>query len=164
MIVITFKINSMSLKSLNKRPHIQTDRKLNIAYLQFEKLIEALKDKSLPDSIVDSINASIEGLNSISDSAKDLRSQIKAKQSNLIKLLEKEIKIVPKNYYCSMWLSLGIGAIGIPMGVAFGAILGNMAYLSIGLPIGLGVGVAIGTSMDKKALKEGRQLNIEISG
>jgi ABC-type transporter Mla subunit MlaD len=63
-----------------------------------EKLIEALKDKSLPNSIVDSINRNIEDLNSISDSANDLRSQIKAKQSNLIKLLEKEIKIVPKNY------------------------------------------------------------------
>lgn len=152
----------MSLKSLNKRPDIQTDRKLNTAYLQFEKLIEALKDKSLPDSIVDSINTSIEGLNSISDSAKDLRSQIKAKQSNLIRLLEKETKIVPKNYYRTMWLSLGMAAIGIPMGVAFGAILGNMAYLSIGLPIGLGVGVAIGRSMDQKALKEGRQLDVEI--
>ncbi|WP_180957969.1 hypothetical protein [Psychroflexus sp. MES1-P1E] len=123
----------MSLKSLNKRPDIQTDRKLNTAYLQFEKLIEAFKNKSLPDSIVDSINVGIEGLNSISDSAKDLRSQIKAKQSNLIKLLEKEIKIVPKNHYRTMWVSLGMAAIGIPMGVAFGAILGNMVYTNLNL-------------------------------
>jgi hypothetical protein len=152
----------MALKNLNKRPDIQTDNKLNTAYLQFEKLIECLKDKSLPNSIVDSINTSIEDLNSISDSAKDLRSQLKAKQSNLIKLLEKEKKIVPKNYYRNMWFGLGMAAIGIPIGVAFGASLGNMAYLSIGLPIGLAIGVAIGSSMDEKALKEGRQLNVEI--
>jgi hypothetical protein len=37
-----------------------------------------------------------------------------------------------------------------------------MSYLSIGLPIGLGIGIAIGTSMDQKALKEGRQLDVEI--
>jgi hypothetical protein len=47
-------------------------------------------------------------------------------------------------------------AIGIPIGVVFGSILDNMAYLSIGLPIGL----ATGSSMDQKALKEGRQLNV----
>jgi|GEM_PF-2489638 hypothetical protein len=75
----------MALKNLNKRPDIQTYNKLNTVYLQLEKLMEVLKVKSLPNFIVDSINRSIEGLNSISDSAKDLRSQIKAKQSSLIK-------------------------------------------------------------------------------
>jgi hypothetical protein len=37
-----------------------------------------------------------------------------------------------------------------------------MAFLGIGLPIGMAVGSALGSGMDKKALAEGRQLDIEI--
>jgi hypothetical protein len=37
-----------------------------------------------------------------------------------------------------------------------------MGLLAIGLPIGMGIGIAVGTSMDKKAMNEGRQLDIEI--
>jgi hypothetical protein len=40
--------------------------------------------------------------------------------------------------------------------------LANIDYLSIGLPIELTVGVAISSSMDKNALKEGRQLDVQI--
>jgi len=34
--------------------------------------------------------------------------------------------------------------------------------MAIGLPFGLVIGMAVGAAMDKKALKEGRQLGIEI--
>jgi hypothetical protein len=51
---------------------------------------------------------------------------------------------------------------GIPIGVAFGASLGNMAFLGIGLPIGLATGIAVGSGMDKKAFEEGRRLDVEI--
>lgn len=44
----------------------------------------------------------------------------------------------------------------------FGMSLANIDYLSIGLPIELTVGVAISSSMDKNALKEGRQLDVQI--
>jgi hypothetical protein len=57
---------------------------------------------------------------------------------------------------------LGIAVFGIPIGVIFGASLDNMAYLAIGLPIGLVIGIGVGAVMDQKALKEGRQLDIEI--
>jgi hypothetical protein len=80
----------------------------------------------------------------------------------LIKLIEKEVKLVPKNYYRNLWLTLGMAGFGIPIGVAFGASLGNMAFIGVGLPIGLAFGIALGTGMDKKALAEGRQLDLEI--
>jgi hypothetical protein len=72
------------------------------------------------------------------------------------------MKLVPKDYYRSLWMTLGMSAFGIPMGVVFGISMGSMAYLGIGLPIGLVIGIAVGTAMDKKALEEGRQLDVEI--
>ena len=37
-----------------------------------------------------------------------------------------------------------------------------MAFLAIGIPLGMAIGIGLGTGMDKKALEEGRQLDIEI--
>ncbi len=76
--------------------------------------------------------------------------------------MEKELKIVPRNYYRTTWMVIGMAAFGIPMGAAFGASLGNMAFIGIGLPIGMAIGISVGMGMDKKALKEGRQLDLEI--
>ena len=87
---------------------------------------------------------------------------VKQKQSLIIKQVEKEHKIEPKNYYRTIWMILGMSGIGIPIGVAFGLSIGNIGLLGIGLPIGMAIGLAIGASMDKKALNEGRQLDIEI--
>lgn len=83
-------------------------------------------------------------------------------QTRILRLLEKEMKIVPKNYYRNIWLSLGMGAFGLPMGVTLGAIFQNMGLPGIGLPIGIGIVIVAGVLKDKKALEEGRQLPISI--
>ena len=80
----------------------------------------------------------------------------------MIQVLEKEQKLVPKNYYRKIWLILGMSAFGLPLGVVFGFALDNMAFLGIGLPIGMVIGMAFGAQMDKKAEKEGRQINMEM--
>jgi hypothetical protein len=59
-------------------------------------------------------------------------------------------------------MAIGMSAFGIPLGVAFGASLGNMGLLGIGIPIGMVFGMAIGSGMDKKAIQEGRQLDLEM--
>jgi hypothetical protein len=59
-------------------------------------------------------------------------------------------------------MALGIAVYGVPLGLAFGVSLDNMAFLGIGIPIGLAIGIGVGNGMDKKALKEGRQLDLEI--
>ncbi len=91
-----------------------------------------------------------------------MRTIIKKKQTRIIKLLEKEVKLVPKNYYRNLWLVLGMVTFGIPIGVAFGTSLGNMAFIGIGLPIGLAIGIAVGSGLDKKAFEEERTLDVEI--
>lgn len=61
-----------------------------------------------------------------------------------------------------MWLAAGLATFGLPIGIAFGFLLANMAFLGIGLPIGMTIGMALGASMDKQAEAEGRQLDVEI--
>ena len=152
----------MKIAGLKKRPEAETNEKLRETYLQFEKLLNELEKRELTDNIIVSINKEINGLNAIPGSDKNLRKQITKVQADIIKLVEKELKLVPKNYYRNLWLAIGLAVFGLPVGVIIGLTLHNMAFLGIGLPMGLAVGIAIGTGMDKKAQEEGRQLDIEL--
>lgn len=152
----------MEIKNLNKRPSIAGNDKLNKKYLQFEKLITELKEKTLVDTLVAIINDHIENLNTIKDDDKTLRKQLRKSQYNILRSAEKEMKVVAKNHYRNMWMALGMSAFGIPMGAAFGTSTGNMAFLGVGIPIGMVIGMAVGTKMDAKAAEEGRQLAFEV--
>ena len=152
----------MKINELNQRPGIDKNVKLLETYLQFEKLLIELRKRELPVELVVLINRDIEDLNSISNSGVELRKMVRKKQSRIIRLLEKELKLVPKNYYRNLWLVIGMAGFGIPIGVAFGASQGNVANFGIGFPIGLALGMAVGSGMDKKAFKEGRQIDLEI--
>ena len=136
--------------------------KLNEIFSQFRQLLAELENREIPDEIVTSINNDIDEINSITVIGNELQKEIERRLQRIIKLLEKNLKLVPKNYYRNLWMILGIAVFGIPIGVIFGASLDNMAYLAIGLPIGLVIGIGVGAVMDQKALKEGRQLDIEI--
>jgi len=57
---------------------------------------------------------------------------------------------------------LGMSSFGIPLGVAFGFSVGNLALLGIGIPIGMAIGIGFGTYLDKKAKEEGRQLQYKV--
>lgn len=120
-----------------------------------------MKKKELPEPIVTKINKGVDQINALSESEPKLTKQIKKTQASIIKLIEKELKLVPKNHYRNTWLAVGMAAFGLPVGVAVGASLGNMAFLGVGLPIGMAIGMAVGSGMDKKAFKEGRQLDME---
>lgn len=150
----------MKIKDLIKRPTITNNEKLIGPYTQFTELLKVLESKELPEEIINTINNGVDKVNSVSES--ELRKQLKKTQTEIIKLIEKELKLVTKNYYRNTWLAVGMAAFGIPLGVAFGASLGNMAFIGIGLPIGMVIGIAVGTNMDKKALEEERQIDLEL--
>lgn len=152
----------MEIKELKNRPDIDQHKKLYASYNQFDKLLMELRRKELTNETVNSINDRIARVNSVTGSEKELRKQIKNTQSHIVKLIEKEHRLVMKNHYRNTWLAVGMAVFGIPLGVAFGASLGNMAFLGIGLPIGMAIGSAVGTAMDKKAFEEGRQIDLEI--
>lgn len=152
----------MIIKELKIRPDINENNKLSKAYIQFQKLIMELNNKKLTDEIVNFINDKIDELNLIQDLGKELRTKIKKHQTKTISLIEKEMKIVAINHYRNTWLAIGMTVFGIPLGIAFSASLGNMAFIAIGIPIGMALGIAVGTKMDNKAKEEGRQLDLEI--
>ncbi len=150
----------IEITDLKARPESISHSKSAITYKEFEKLLNDLKTRKPPQQIVNQINKSIEQINLSTLSGMQFEKMVKKEQMILLKSLEKEMKLVPKNYYRNMWMLLGFTVFGLPIGTALGLSLGNIGLLSIGLPIGMGIGAAIGTSMDSKAQKEGRQLNV----
>jgi len=153
----------MEIKFLNPRLEIAQNQKLTKNYNQFDNLLQVLKTRELPDEIVAYINNEVTLVNSTIASEKALATQLKKSQSGILKLIEKELKLVPKSHYRNLWLALGMASFGLPLGAAFGLSLGNMAFLGIGLPIGMALGIAVGTAMDNKAAGNGTQLDIEIT-
>lgn len=143
-----------------QRPEL-TD-KTKSAYEQFERLILEIKKKKLPEEIELVINKHIMQLNSITDTDKILRNEIRKEQSKIVGVLAQKLKIVPINYFRKTWFVLGMTVFGIPIGSALGLSLNNMAYLGIGLPVGMSIGLAMGSRIDNKAKEEGRQLDIEL--
>jgi len=152
----------MELKELKEITGLEQSRKLKYKYDEIGLLIDLLRKRDLPAELVGSMNQYIEGINSLSASNKELLKQVRSAELRILKLIEKEEKLVPKNAYRTRWMAIGMAVFGVPIGMAFGASLGNMAFLAIGIPLGMAIGIAIGAGMDKKALEEGRQLDIEI--
>ena len=152
----------MKINELKKRPSLEDNKKLHSAYKQLENLLDILKSKELPEEVMSSVNQRIEEVNSISESEKELKKQIKKSQTSILKLIEKELQLVTKNHHRNLWLALGMAAFGLPLGLTFGTSMGNMGLLGLGLPIGMVIGLVLGTAMDKKAAEAGKQLDLEI--
>ena len=142
--------------------NLSKEIKVDNINIQLNQLIEELNKKEIPDSVIEKVNQQISEINQAIISNQKWKKVAKKRQYQIVKLIEKELKIAPKNHYRNMWLAIGIGGIGVPIGVAIGSGLGNLAFLGLGIPIGLAVGISVGTSMDKKAFEEGRQLDVEI--
>lgn len=137
--------------------------KLTKKFTSLSNLIFAAGKHDLPDRFVSYVNNEIENISQFPGNTTETIKKLGEVQKDFLKKLEKEHKLVPKNYYRNLWLTLGMAAFGIPLGVVFGLMMDNMSMLSIGLPIGLSIGVALGISLDQKAAKEGRQLDFELS-
>lgn len=149
----------MPLTPLSFRPSFEENPKLAKASHNLSSLLDAIGQKNIPAAQEQKINEIIAGANTFSGPDPELLKQLRSAQTGILKLLEKDLQIVPKGHFQAQWMGIGMAAFGVPFGVAFGAALGNMAFLGIGLPIGLAIGTAIGVSKNKQALAEGRQLD-----
>lgn len=152
----------MEIRQLKHQQDLRNRPRLKQNHMQFEKFIEELNARKLPDQTVEIIDKHIEDLNASLLSGNAFNRLLIKKRKRIIKLLENKHKLVPKHYYRNRWMVVGICTFGIPIGVAFGASMGNMGFMTTGLPFGMVLGLAIGLGLDKKALKQGRQLNIEL--
>ena len=150
--------NQMQLLDLIETEAIRNDPKALQSFTKIQAILADLNTRTIPASLFSTINAYLTEINSSTLTGKELEKLLKTKLSNLLKLLEKELKLVPKNHYRTQWMVLGMSAFGLPLGVAYGIILDNLGLMGLGLPIGMGIGVAVGTAMDEKARKAGNQL------
>ncbi|MBS2211046.1 hypothetical protein KEM09_06520 [Carboxylicivirga mesophila] len=130
-------------------------------YHQFRKLVVELQKRELPSAIVEFVNDNIQLVNHAIDKKFELRKQIAASQKAIIKLLEKELKLVPKGYYRNLWMVLGMTVFGVPLGIVWGQVTDNMGTLGIGIAVGMAIGLALGSAQDNKAAREGRQLDVD---
>jgi hypothetical protein len=153
------RLNTLTL-SPTDNPHPKFAPTLN----SLQRLLAELQEKALPDAMISYINTEIDQLNAAQTQDPKFYKQLGSAQQRLLKRLEKDLKIVTKGHYQRLWMVLGMSVFGIPLGVAMGSGLGNMAFLGTGLPIGMVIGIGLGTSMDKKAAKEGRQLEFKSYG
>lgn len=142
---------------LKTHPDIAAGSKLSKQVVIFQQLLDEIEKHNIPDSIRQTIAATVESLNALEING--LKKQLARSQSSIVRLLEKELKLIPKFYYQGLWMVFGMSAFGLPIGAAIGVATGNMAFLAIGLPIGM----AIGIGMYKKAAREGRQLDVRLN-
>lgn len=152
----------MQIEKLDRHPEADQDEKLENQYVHLQAILDELRPRDIPEATMVKINERIRQLNAFSGSTKEIRKKIRGAKSAIFKLVEKDLKLVPKTYYRNQWMALGMTVFGLPFGVIFGMSLDNLAFLGIGLPIGMAVGMAVGSGMDEKARKEGRQLNVEL--
>lgn len=151
----------MEIAQLTIAVPLADEDKLKKKVTNFQSLLGELGERELTDEVITVINEHITYLNGVT-TKEALSKALRKRQSNILTLLEKKLKIVPKGYYRNMWMAVGMSAFGVSFGVAFGVALDNMAFLGIGIPIGMGIGIAIGTAMDAKAQKEGKQLEFTV--
>ncbi len=151
----------MKLTAPITRSELKTQPRLMKRYQSFEHLITELNSREITEAFSEKCNEAISHLNGVSSSDKAFRKEFRKKSSSIINSMIKDLKLIPKHYYRRLWMVLGMSVFGVPMGVAFGASLDNMAFLAIGIPVGMTIGLGIGSGMDEKAKKEGRQLDIE---
>lgn len=151
----------MEIIRLQEKMDMSQSKKLNRRYSYYQNLLEDLRSREIPDSIIQIMNQDIEALNSFEGTPKEWSKQLRKTIHKSLQKLEKDLKIVPKNLFRGRWMAIGLSVFGVPLGVSFGASLGNMGFLGIGIPIGMVIGMAIGAGMDKTAEKEGRQLSVE---
>ena len=148
------------INALPELSGIADDKTASQLYQKLEKLIGLLNQKDLPDTVTGQINELVTQIPKTATNIKQIRKVLRTTTSKISDILRKEMGLVRKDYYRSLWMSLGMTIFGLPIGVAIGTAVDNLGLLAVGLPIGMFIGIVIGAGMDRKAAKEGKQLAI----
>lgn len=152
----------MKVVSLIKREGAFDFPKSEQLYKQFNDFIDELNNRSIPENTISAINREVEEINSFTKNGVAMKSLIVKKLAAILKLLEKEHKLVPKNYYQNTNLLRDSVVFGVLIGVVIGLITKDMSLIFLGQPIALVFSFLKGRLMDKKAFKDGRQFSVEL--
>lgn len=140
-------------------PEEQLERK----HAALAELVVALRQKDLSAETEEQVSTYLAAINQSKLSGRDLGRELVRTKNNILRLVAKEEKLIPRNYYRNQGIVFGTVVFGIPLGVVFGILQGDFSFMGMGLLIGLTIGLAVGISRDKKAAQEGRQLPVGIS-
>lgn len=147
------------IENLKNRTELSQNKKYEKASSKMQDLIAALNKKEISDEIIRVINEDIKTLNLFVGTDKQLIKLTKKTISKILKLVDTKLKLVAKHHYRN---------VGMIIGMFFGPIVtlpfDGFGYNGLGLVFGMFFGIAIGTNLDKKAAKEGKQLDVEHVG
>ena len=133
------------------------------ALLDFYHLLNSLNHEHLPAKFIDRINALIEADTFDPLDTSEMILILRKKQKEILAILEKELNLVPVNYYAKKWLVLGIPFFGIPLGLFMVFVFQAGVNSLVGFPYGMVLGFLLGSILDQNAFKQGRQLKHELS-
>ncbi len=119
----------MEILEPRERTDISEDQKLSKVYAEFGLLVKAIRKKQLTPTLISALNGNIERVNASTVGGKELMKLVSTSQKAMIKQMEKEMKIVPRNHFSKLWMVVGMSAFGLPFGVVFGLGLKNMGLL-----------------------------------
>src|SRR5689334_21669282 len=108
----------MKLSRVMKSPGYDYDEELEIEYRQLTKIVNELAAKKLPVHITLQINDELARINYFTGSKKDLLKVMRRSQLKILRLLERKLRLVPKNHYRNTWSFIGISFFGIPLVLA----------------------------------------------
>ena len=151
----------MQLNELNIHNPYPDDKKIADRLAQINLLINALREREIPESLANDLNKHLADLGALGGSPRVWQRTLRNSLHRMLNLVEKEIKLVPRHFYRTRWLAIGMTVFGVPLGVVFSTSIGNMGFIGTGIPIGMAIGIAIGINMDNKAKEEGRQLDLD---
>ncbi len=151
----------MDINELQNESIISLNKKIKEQYEKLKNLLNEVRKKEVPPEVSYHINPLIDKVNNLSSFDKRLSLILHNTQKEIIKILEKETQIVPRNFYTKKWTPLGMAVFGIPIGAALSGASGNSGLLGAGLAVGLAVGAGRGKKLDKKAKEENRVLDFD---
>lgn len=150
-----------NINNLNPSTEIDLNSRIGKRYKQLEALLGELDRRDIKDPFLSNLNRTIDSFNA-NTTNENWKKQVRKAHAAVIKTMSKDSDFRTIHQNRNTWMAVGMAAFGIPLGAAFGAALGNMAFIGIGMPVGMAIGIAVGTAMDKKVKEEGRQLDIEL--
>ena len=98
----------MRIEKLKELENAINNPRLIKAYNKVHYLIEALSTKEIPSEVLNSINEAIKFLNSFSGTEKEITKAFNKKYKNILTLVKKELRFVPKNHYKTLWMVMGM--------------------------------------------------------
>ncbi len=151
----------MKIEHLKRREGTVGNNRLTKAYDKMQNLIDALGNRDLPSDELISINERIQSINAFTGSEKELTKTLKNTYDDILKQIEKNLKLVSKHHFRQLWMVYGMLA-----GVVFSSLSSSFGIIGIGFSGGMGIsigmliGIMIGANLDQQAEKNGAQLEV----